>query len=438
MSKTKLAVLVFTIAFGLNLAAFLFSKKSFTVEEVKNVWIYELPLTPSPLDAYSASDLGPHQGVIGTLFEPDHLSDPAKPAPFLAAAPPTEEGNAKILIFKLREGLRFQNGDPILPADFLRIRAHLREKDWDPKGDSAWSAWLNADASADGDSLRFDFSKVPGFDRTVSERVVKEVLTHPLSGAVHSKNLEAIRSGGDVRSSWISSGPYKARKWNPKEIQMVSRDDFPIQLPAPFFRTLKYQSAPVKNPASDFILGRSGEKDVLNEHSEQPLHLDLTVFWICRSAAENAFCADEHRRQALDQVLSEVPGGDAGALRGQTIRYRIPEGSESFRAEIRTRIQTKLAAAGAQVEETSYFFKSSKDTDLELLFVVTPAGAGRRELAESLARLSSRFGREGIQGRFVLGEADHFPLEIYMKKMKGAVFPKVFLEPDLDEKKMPF
>jgi hypothetical protein len=299
-------------------------------------------------------------------------------------------------------------------------------------------AWMKADANVDGDSLSFDFSRVPGFDRALAERVVKEVLTHPLSGAVHSKNLEAILKGEDVRSSWISSGPYKARKWNPKEIQMVSRDDFPIRLPAPFFRTLKYQSAPVKNPASDFILGRSGEKDVLNEHSEQPLHLDLTVFWICRSAAENAFCADEGRRHALDQVLSEIPGGDASALRGQTVRYRIPEGSESFRAEIRNRIQTKLTEAGAQVEETSYFFKSSKDTDLELLFVVTPAGGGRRAFSESLARLSSRFGLEGIQGRFVLGEADHFPLEIYMKKMKGGVFRKVFLEPDMDEKKMPF
>jgi hypothetical protein len=112
-------------------------------------------------------------------------------------------------------------------------------------------------------------------------------------------------------------------------------------------------------------------------------------------------------------------------------------GSDAFRAEFKNRIEKNLASAGAATEETSYFFKGSKDTDLELQFVVTPSSANRSDFALSLGRLSTRLGLDVLSESDLLGEVTHFPLSVFMKKMKGEIFGKVFIEPDLDEKRMP-
>ncbi len=433
MSKTKLALFVFLIAFGVNGLAFLFSKKSFTVDEVKNVWIYELPLSASPLDSYVALDLGPHQGVVGTLFSPNHLRSNAPLGLFLAEGWKWDQ-RERVLRIELKRGLKFQNGDPILPASFVLFRDYLKQKGIRFGSDPLWNAWLDAKIEISDSGLRIHLPSVTeqgGFDLQL---FLSEVLTHPLSGAIHPSNLEEMKKGVLITKEWISSGPYKIRKWNPKEIVMVSRNDFPIRMPEPFFRTLKFQSAPVKNPSCDFLLGQTNEGKGLNEHSSQETALDLSVFWVCRSFRGEGICADEAARAAIVKAMSGemVP---SGVLAGKTVRFRIPVGSESFRNEIREAIQKKLSQAGATVEETSYFFKNSKDTDLELQFVVTPEGIeGRKDLAMSLARLSSRIGVDDYSRPNLMGEVVHFPLQVFMKKMKGEMFGKVFLEPDVEEK----
>jgi hypothetical protein len=433
MSKTKLALVVFLIAFGVNGLAFLFSKKSFTVDEVKNVWIYELPLSASPLDSYVALDLGPHQGVVGTLFSPNHLRSNAPLALFLAEAWKWDQAQ-HVLSIEIKHGLKFQNGDPILPASFVLFRDYLKQRGVRFGSDPLWNAWLDAKIETYDSGLRIHLSEASRQGEFDLQGFLSEVLTHPLSGAIHSANLEEIKKGAVITKGWISSGPYKIRKWNPKEIVMVSRDDFLMRMPDPFFRTLKFQSAPVKNPSCDFLLGQSGEGKTLGEHSSQETSLQLSVFWVCRSFRNEGICADDAARSAIMKAL-QGEGVSAGALAGKKVRFRIPVGSESFRNEIREAIQKKLTAAGGVVEETSYFFKSSKDTDLELQFVVTPeAPSSRQDFAMSLARLSSRIGVDAYLRPNLMGEVAHFPLQVFMKKMKGEMFGKVFLEPDVEEK----
>jgi hypothetical protein len=66
---------------------------------------------------------------------------------------------------------------------------------------------------------------------------------------------------------------------------------------------------------------------------------------------------------------------------------------------------------------------------------VTPAGApDRKALAMDLGVISTRLGPEAIGKPAILGEVTHFPLRVFMKKMKGGMFGKVFLEPDLEQK----
>ena len=433
MSKTKLALVVFLIAFGVNGLAFLFSKKSFTIDEVKNVWIYELPLSASPLDAYVALDLGPHQGVVGTLFSPNHLRSNAPLALFLAEGWQWDQ-RQQVLSIELKHGLKFQNGDPILPASFVLFRDYLKQKGVRFGTDPLWNAWLDAKIETFDSGLRMHLPAATGQEEFDLQGFLSEVLTHPLSGAIHSANLEEMKKGSIISKEWISSGPYKIRKWNPKEIEMVSRDDFPMKMPAPFFRTLKFQSAPVKNPSCDFLLGQSSEGQGLSQHSSQETSLELSVFWVCRSFRGDGVCADDLTREAILKTL-RGEGGASKALSGKKVRFRIPVGSEAFRNEIRDSIQKRLAQAGAQVEETSYFFKNSKDTDLELQFVVTPeTGGARNDLAMSFARLSSRIGVDAYLRPNLMGEVARFPLQVFMKKMKGEIFGKVFLEPDVEEK----
>ena len=127
MSKTKLAILVFCIAFGLNILAFVFSKKTFLIEEVKNVCMYELPMTASPLDAYVSLDLGPHQGVVGTLFMPNFLKGEHPLVPLLADQWKWNEAT-KTLSVQLKPGLTYANKDPILAEHFVKSHEFLSQQ----------------------------------------------------------------------------------------------------------------------------------------------------------------------------------------------------------------------------------------------------------------------------------------------------------------------
>ncbi len=439
MSKKNLAFLIFGLAFGVNIIAFLFAKKSFQVEEVKNVWLYELPITASPLDAYVSSDLGPHQGVVGTLFQPDSLvlSHPDAPRPItnLLANSWTWDAKTNTLTVQLKKDATFSNKDPITPWDWVLSHQYLSSVAPAFKSSPIWQAWKTAVYEATSNGLRIKVMK-PGEDFDL-ERFLSEVLTHPLSGVIHANNITAMKSGKALEKDWISSGPYSIRKWNPKEIEMVSRVDFPDGMRKDFFRTLKFQSAPVKNPACDFLVGRNSDASTFKEQVAEDTDSTLHIFWICRSFKQEAFCKDPKNREILSKLLSGELKPEANLLKGKQLKYRIPTGSDDFRNEIRTRIQSLVELSGGQVSETSYFFESSQKTDIELEFVVTPRMKNSTDFATSLALMSSRLGEGAANAPWLVGEIANFPIQIYTKMKKEPVYPDVFLNPDLDEKKLP-
>ena len=364
MSKTKLAFLVFGLAFGVNIAAFLFSKKTFVVEEVKNVWIYELPATASPLDAYSSPDMGPEQGIIGTLFIPTWETATTHDAfpPFLAKDSHWDEKTNTFTV-TLKEGLTYSDGSPILAEHFVAssdwIKSKMKMLTWNGE----WKNWLESKITApDAKTLVYTFT---GFS-TVA------LLSHPFTGVIHPGILARLQKGEKITKDWISSGSYKVRKWNPKEIILISRDDFPVMLQKEFFRTLRFQSAPVKNPSCEFIQAGKAEERVSPEHQLIPVNEALHVFWVCRSWSQpGTFCSNEADRNSFSKALSATEPNSTQALAGKTLRYRIPFGSDAFRNEIIKKIETSMKAEGGTTQEVSYFFKDSSAADLELLFVVS-------------------------------------------------------------------
>ncbi len=434
MSKTKLAILVFCIAFGLNLLAFIFSKKAYVIEEVKSVWMYELPLSASPLDGYVSVDLGPHQGVVGTLFMPNYLVGDHPLVSLLADQWKWDERTRELSI-QLKPGLTYSNEEPILPEHFVKAHDFLVKQSGDFAYSANWNAWAKSTFEATSNGLKIKLGPVsPEFDL---EDFLSEVLTHPLSGVIHPQNLESLSKGESLKKEWISSGPYKVRKWNPKEIVLVSREDFPVRIPKEFFRTLKYQSAPVKNPSCHFMQARPGDEKGMQDHVALATSAQVSILWVCRSYQQEAFCKDPANRAILTGLLSGKTQPSPELLKGKTVHYRIPTGSDDFRESIRTKIETLISQAGGKVEETSFFFKPSSETDLELEFVFTPPSKHTADFAMSLGILSSRLGPAARTQPNLVGVIGSYPVNVLMKQMKGEVYPKVFLEPDLDEKKLP-
>jgi hypothetical protein len=430
MSKTKLAILVFCIAFGVNIGAFVFSKKAFTVEELKNVWIFELPPSASPLDSYGAIDLGPQQGIIGTIFKPNFRND-APVETLLADTWTWSEKNSELTI-RLKGALTYSDQSPIEAQHFVETALFLAPQV--PTTSPEWLALSKARWKAiDPKSFVIALSPLPkDFDLAL---FLREVMTHSLSGVVHPKNLQSLKDNQKVTRDWISSGPYRVRKWNPKEITLVSRDDFPVMLPKEFFRTLKYQSAPVRNPSCHFVQAVPGEEKPMGEHSISPTEQSLHVFWICRSWAEKgSFCSNPENRASFAKLLSGAEIGSSQSLAGTKVRYRIPTGSDPFRGRIREQIESGVKLMGGSVEEISYFFKPSTDADIELLFVETPKGPNESKTAAAFAMLSSRLGASARSEKNLVGEIATHPVNILLKAMQGEVFDRVFLVPDLDQK----
>lgn len=422
MSKTKLALLVFVLAFGVNVAAFLLSKKAYVIEEVKNVWMYELPLSSNPLDSYVAEDLGPHNGIIGTLF---HLKD--------ASEWKTEKSGGGTLTLHLKSGLMYSNQQPILPEHWVESAKWAKPYLSQWASDSLWAAYLAAEVKwVSATEVQFSWKTLSqGF---VADDFEKKILSHPMTGVFHPDNLKEK----NPKKNWISSGPYKVRKWNPKEIVLVSRDDFPATMPKEFFRTLKYQSAPVKNPSCDFMQAQPGEEKPLEDHRVVEASQTLHLFWVCRSWKEaGSFCANAKNREVFAKLMGSNASAGTEKFEPSLVRYRIPEGSDAFRNEIVKKISSLMGAAGGSVKEISYFFKPSTEADIELLFVATDARISS-EIAAKMATFSSRIGIDGTEApSHVVGEFAHFPVQYLMKNMKGEPFSKVFLEPDLEEKKLP-
>jgi hypothetical protein len=404
------------------------------VEETKNVWMYELPLTESPVDAYAALDIGPHQAVIGTLFRPNH-ADQDHPLQGMLADTWTWNNQSHVLTVKLKKDITYGNHDPITADQFARAHEYLRTKLGGFTDDSIFGVLKNADFKADHDQLKITLTHLPkDFDL---EYFMREALTHPMSGVIHPKNLASLQKGESIEKTWITSGAYLISKWTAKEIELISRSDYPGGMQKDVIRTIKFQSAPVKNPACDFLQGRIGDEKQLSEQSMTPTDTRATIFWVCRSYEQEGFCKDPANRKTLADLFSGKQTPSFKLLAGKKLRYRIPVGSDSFRNAIREKIESLMTQSGGKAEETSYFFKNSKDTDLELEFVVTPEASDLDTDGVTLAKLSTRLGKNAVEQPNLVGIIESFPLQIFMKNLKGDVYSKLFIEPDLDEKKLP-
>lgn len=225
-----MAFLVFVLL-AVNIIAFVYLKKAGVTNGVKNVWLYELPPTASPLDSYSEAEFGPQNGVIGTLGHMGEKWD--------------WNAKTKTLTIQLAGGVLFSDMTEFSPTYWIKSREWVRSKIPTGSSDPYWDVYLKADVFWRSPRLvEYHWTSVP---KTFSpDYFMKHTLSNPLTGIIHPTNLLALQQGKKVTKDWISSGPYRVLSWNSKEIVLTSRDDYPLTIPKPFSRTIKYQANPDK------------------------------------------------------------------------------------------------------------------------------------------------------------------------------------------------
>lgn len=454
MTKTKFAIFVFALAFGLNIFAFVFFRKNWQIEENKTVWLYELPKTPLVFDSGHGVEFSPQQALIGTLFVPPSIDGEAlrRPEQRLAKSFSLSQ-NRKELIIELGPQARYENTDPILVSHWIESWNWVRPQleGYSDLGQE-WESWIRAELKAEEDSTnrpavqKLVLRWANGLNQTVSpEKLVMTVLSHPLSGVIHPDNLEALKRLGRNAmkpTDWISSGAYRIRKWRPKEIVLFSREGDTYGIEKGYFRVLKFQSAPVKNPSAHYLQARATDAAVSDEHRVQKTGNVLNAFWICRSWKEaGTICNNAEHRKKIYEVLQGKEGAlGSEYLKGLSVRVRIPEGSEVFREELKAAIHHKIEAAGGSVKPVSFFFENSEDADIELMFT-SVVGESSNGFAPMLVMLNSRMQASSNEAN-LFGKLGQFELAAQAKEYYGKLpvsfYSLVFISTDLNEHKMPF
>lgn len=423
MSAKRLGILVFVLAFGLNLVGFFFFGRLKAFEDTRSIWLPELPKTAAPWDAQSSIMSGPAQGLVGTLARPDggtYLAD-------------TWDWNPlqRTLQVRLRDGLTYSTGEPIVAADFVDTRSYLHAEllkiGFTPEQfPEKFRVWDNAKVEVLTQGLKIQFKQ---------DVDPVSVLSSVWSGVLHQSN----RLPGFVvldPAKWVSSGPYIVRKWKPKEVILASRKDFPGSLRTNQFRTVRMSAASVRNPSADLVSTGPTESEMTSEHQKLIGNFGFVhALAICRSyAKEGSVCQDPALARALKDALLGQSPVPSGIFTGHTIAYRIAPGAETFRTTIPKEIERIAVAGGGVPKALSSIFDPAEAADLELSFVVTsdedPLEASR--LAVLGARLNQSVTSTGTGLTLEQRLTRVIPLAVYqqsyqMKRKSGLPFTDVFV-----------
>ncbi len=375
MSKKWLFLGLLAATFIVNGLGFFLSKQGFVLNESKTIWISEMPETPWPWDAQGTVMLKPSLGCVGGLLVPGtsrgmltrEWKHTGKESTFRLRAD-WRAGDETLLSAPL-----YLEGQNLLRKKYLE---HLSELKADPspirsqvEKRTVWDSWWSAKFEAMSDQE----VKIT-LDQSLDADSAARILSHPVWGWYAQQNFKTdFQKEGFT--AWVSTGVYSVRKWRRKEIHLASRNGVGDFMPQNVFRQIKFQSAPVVNPAVDFI-----EADQREQLSGKYTPADLGVFsglselevgWVCRSRlSSGSVCADQVVAETMRDILStRISGGgmDLPMQSARRVRFRIAEGSGDYRHLAVSGLE-KLKKVGFNLDAISYFFKNSADADLELAF----------------------------------------------------------------------
>ena len=139
--------------------------------------------------------------------------------------------------FELREGMRFQNGDPITP---LVIERSLVRIAWLQHSRGSQSGLTESLLGVE--SLKSAAGQIPGVSVRGMDLVLRfkkpqpkllENLSFGIYAIVHPKDYDPVTGAWRDPKAAIASGPYEIKSWGSSEVKIALRPDFPSDLRHP-------------------------------------------------------------------------------------------------------------------------------------------------------------------------------------------------------------
>ncbi|MDA8443259.1 MAG: ABC transporter substrate-binding protein [Peptococcaceae bacterium] len=152
--------------------------------------------------------------------------------PDLAVALPTVSADGLTYTFKLRQGVKFQNGDPFTADDVVYSFNRLANHDIASTGESYYSvikgmdAVYNAKATTVAGVKKIDDYTVQ-FTLNSPSRTFMDVIAMPYAYIVDKKYTSALASQADLSAHPMGTGPFKFVEWNKgQDIKVVRNADY--------------------------------------------------------------------------------------------------------------------------------------------------------------------------------------------------------------------
>lgn len=152
--------------------------------------------------------------------------------PDLAASMPTVSNDGKTYTVKLRQGIKFQNGDPLTADDVVYSFNRLASKNIASEGESYFSMIQGMDDVNQGKSqvvsgvVKKDEYTVE-FKLTAPNRTFLDVLALPYAYILDKKYTSGLANAADVSTHPMGTGPFKFVEWKKgQDIKLVRNNDY--------------------------------------------------------------------------------------------------------------------------------------------------------------------------------------------------------------------
>lgn len=208
--------------------------------------VYSQQVSPIEFDPLIVNDIYSQQ-VCSQVFEPLYAYDEGtEPVPHLASEEPTVERDGTRYIVQLRDGPRFQNGDPVTAED---VRYSLLTPIEEETANKPDVDMIDTVEVVDDRTVQIDlqYGYGPFFTLALTRNVVPK--------AVREEDPEAFNLDAPV-----GSGPFEFVDWSEGEYVDLERWDDYWGEPAPHLERLRFE--PVEESTTRVVSLETGESDV--------------------------------------------------------------------------------------------------------------------------------------------------------------------------------
>jgi peptide/nickel transport system substrate-binding protein len=215
-----------------------------------------------PAEGYEQSSMQSFTSLYQRLVQPDP-AHPESPQPALASG--WQAGRASLL-FELRPGAVFANGDPLRPEDVIWSLARAVKLNRSPAfilGELGWTP-----GNIDGQLRKVDDTHVRlTWSAPVSPAFALNILGSTVASVVDAREVQSHAVGADAGNRWLhdhsaGSGPFRIRRYIAHEALVL---DANTRSPgdAPRLATIVLRSVP--DAAARELLLRTGDADIARD-----------------------------------------------------------------------------------------------------------------------------------------------------------------------------